>query len=127
MVVLLPRKRNGLTSVEETLTADILNASLAKLLDHRGRLRLPKFKTNSRVELNEPLKHLGMPLAFTNADFSGINPGGGLGIAKVIHGGDIDVDERGTEAAAATAVMMNQSAPPPFTFWADHPFLYTIF
>jgi serpin B len=126
MVVLLPKERCGLAAVEKTLTADALREGIAKLRNHDGRLSLPKFKTNSRFKLRDPLKELGMPLAFSAADFSGINPGGGLSIQQVIHGGDIEVDERGTEAAAATAVIMGRSAAPEFAFRADHPFLYLL-
>ena len=66
-----------------------------------------------------------MPLAFSDgADFSGIAPG--LRITFVEHKAYIVVDEVGTEAAAATAVGLGASAPPPFSFRADHPFVFLI-
>ena len=121
MLVLLPNKRCGLLDVENTLTEKKLSDGIAKMSSLEGTVALPKFKTTSRFELVKPLMQLGMVLPFTNADFSGIAPG--LGIANVIHGGDFEVDEYGTEAAATTAVIMVRRA---MTFTADHPFLYLV-
>jgi serpin B len=127
MVVLLPEKRYGLSVVEKSLTSDKLREGISKLSDHDGTVAFPRFKNKSRFVLNEPLKQLGIPLAFTeDADFSGINAGGGLHIQVAVHQGDVEVDEQGTEAAAATAVVLGVSAAPPLTFHADHPFLFFI-
>jgi serpin B len=127
MVVLLPRKRCDLPEVEKTLTADKLHESISKLTEHSGSVKLPRFKCNSRLELKDPLAELGMPRAFGDgvADFSGINSGPSLCIANVIHASNIEVDERGTEATAATAVVMTWvSKHLPFQFDADQPFMY---
>jgi serpin B len=67
-----------------------------------------------------------MVRAFRAADFSGITGAASLHILEVIHGGFIEVDERGTEAAAATHVIMGRGGAAPFDFRADQPFLYFI-
>ncbi len=89
---------------------------------------LPKFKFETRYELNDYLKDLGMPTAFTyDADFSGMTGKKDLYIDFVIHKAYIDVNEEGTEAAAATAVGMFATAMTPTkVFKADHPFLFII-
>jgi serpin B len=98
------------------------------------RLFLPKFGTDTRAKLNEPLAAMGMRLAFNRlaADFSGITTADQLYIAMVIHQANIDVDEAGTEAAAATAVGMETggcTGPDPRTTEVlrfNKPFLYVI-
>ena len=91
---------------------------------------MPRFRVEQAFSLNGALASLGMKRAFTDADFSGMAEGGGLFISEVLHKAFVDVDENGTEAAAATAViMMRASVPPPFdpvVFRADHPFLFLI-
>ena len=78
--------------------------------------------------MNDPLIDLGLGIAFNEAaDFSNITPGGGIFISRVIHQTFIDVNEEGTEAAAATIVEMFESATPEVNqFRADKPFLYVI-
>ena len=89
-------------------------------------IQLPKFKYGFKSLLNDPLIELGLGIAFTDgADFTRITPGGGIFISRVIHQTFIDVNEEGTEAAAATIVEMIESAGPG-TFKADRPFLYMI-
>jgi serpin B len=89
---------------------------------------LPKFDFETRAELVGILSALGMPAAFSGADFSGISPGGGLAISKVVHQANISVDEKGTEAAAVTVIGMDVSGPPPITCTVDanRPFLFAI-
>ena len=71
------------------------------------------------------LAEMGMPTAFSiSADFSGMNGGRGIWIDKVIHQAFVEVNEEGTEAAAATAVIMKVAAHPVFR--ADHPFIFII-
>jgi serpin B len=96
-------------------------------------LFLPKFKLESQFELNDVLASMGMPDAFDprTADFSGISSEPGLFISHVIHKAYVDVNEEGTEAAAATAVGVAVpgciiAPPPPMTFRADHPFVFLI-
>ena len=87
---------------------------------------MPRFSFESEFMLNEALKALGMTDAFSMAaDFSGMNGNLDLYIQAVVHKAFIDVNEAGTEAAAATAVVMKKGLPPR-AFVADHPFLFLI-
>jgi serpin B len=90
---------------------------------------LPKFKYGFKDLLNDPLITLGLGPAFSDAaDFTKIVAGGGIYISRVIHQSFIDVQEEGTEAAAATIVEMIESSAggAANTFHADRPFLYLI-
>src|SRR5262249_18542419 len=103
MVVLLPRKADGLAALEKGLTPDRLEGLLGKLQLHRVTLTLPRFKMTAKFNLERELPGMGMPLAFSDkADFSGMTTRESLFISKVIHKAFVDVDEKGTEAAAAT-------------------------
>jgi serpin B len=132
MVVLLPKKRDGLADLEKSFSADRLADWLGKLKPTDDvRLALPKFTTTAGFELSAVLKKLGMTDAFdgAKADFSGLNGGSEkLAISKVIHKAFVQVDEVGTKAAAATAVVFERAAlavnAPTFT--ADHPFVFVI-
>jgi serpin B len=124
-VVLLPQQRGGLKELEKVLTVATLKAGLAKLRSHMGQVALPRFKMSTYYPVAQDLQKMGMRLAFSDtADFSGI--GGGLRISSVEHKAYIDVDEVGTEAAAATALAMAVVALPTFVLRADHPFLFLI-
>ena len=95
------------------------------------RVFLPKFKMTSRFSLKETLSKMGMPLAFDvggSADFSGISSRGDLFLSDVVHKAFVEVNEEGTEAAAATGVMVAATAmaPRPIEFRADHPFVFLI-
>lgn len=131
MVVLLPRSKNGLAKLEEGLDAPRLAAHLGALRSRIVALTLPKFRFEASFEASDALGRLGMTSAFhlETADFSGISQGQRLAINAVLHKAFIAVDEEGTEAAAATALMLvgaaaNPEAPVPFV--ADHPFLFLI-
>ncbi len=95
-------------------------------------LGLPRFSVGTRASLPKVLQALGMPLAFISgeADFSGIHTPDPLYIGSVIHEANIDVDEKGTEAAAATAVGMDTGGGPSavknITFRLDRPFLFFV-
>ncbi len=99
---------------------------LSSLDQQVGDVVLPRFKSKTRYDLKKPMVELGMPTAFSGgADFTGIvRPS--VQIEKVVHSADIAVDEKGTEAAAATAVTFGRSGSEPFSFQADEPFLYLI-
>jgi serpin B len=132
MVVLLPRKVDGLPDLEKKLRTEEF-AKLPSRLSHRNvQIALPKFKiATPTLDLNRPLEKLGIRKAFSSsADFSGICAEERLSISGVYHKAFIDVNEAGTEAAAATGVVMARSAAPPQTpppvFRADHPFLFLI-
>ena len=92
---------------------------------------MPKFKMTRDFELSRVLAAMGMPDAFSgNADFSGMDGKRLFFISAVIHKAFVDVNEKGTEAAAATAVVMTTTAvmphEPPKVFRADHPFIFVI-
>jgi serpin B len=132
MLVVLPKERNGLAAIESRLSPDVLAGWRARLSSREVRVFLPKFKlTWGTSELNGPLKALGMVDAFsdTRADFSGMDgKPGWLYLSAVLHKAFVEVNEEGTEAAAATAVVMRvKSMSKPFPeFRADHPFLFLI-
>jgi serpin B len=94
----------------------------------QANVTLPKFKMETRYLLKPELQALGMQNAFgPQADFSGITGDRSLLIDQVIHQTFVAVDEVGTEAAAATAVIMAESSAPRMVeFRADHPFLFAI-
>jgi serpin B len=134
MVVLLPRKFDGLPTVEDRLTADALAGWLGQLSQDEVAVQFPRFKLELRFEPHERLKQLGMtdPFEPDKADFTGMADLGGsvpLYVSKVIHKAYVDVNEEGTEAAAATAVVAAtpMAAPrKPIEFRADRPFLFLI-
>lgn len=129
MIVLLPKKADGLPAFEKRLTADNLTEWFSKLTDRVVDVTLPKFKLTSEFKLNDVLSQMGMPIAFdrAKADFSGMTTRARLFISYVVHKAFVDVNETGTEAAASTAVLMELvSAPRPATFRADQPFVYLI-
>jgi serpin B len=131
MIVLLPRKIDGLSKLEEQLNIQSLTEWTSNLSIKHVEVFIPKFTTTRSFNLNKTLISLGMVDAFSDsADFSGMEPKKELKITDVVHKAFIDVDEAGTEAAAATAVVMGiKSALPPKDipqFNANHPFLYLI-
>ena len=130
MLILLPRKANGLPALEKSLTAERLSAIESKPLPASVDVFLPRFKTTSSFELTAPFRRLGMELPFTDkADFSGMNGKTDLLISTIVHKAYVDVNEKGTEAAAATGVGMTATSAMPAPakeFRADHPFLFLI-
>jgi serpin B len=133
MVVLLPNDVAGLPALEKSMTAANVNQWLSQL--HVGPkviVTLPKFKMTDQLELSNALGALGMAQAFQpgTADFSGMTGRRDFWISSAIHKAFIDVNEEGTEAAAATAIVMRSMAmareQPPVIFRADHPFLFLI-
>jgi serpin B len=141
LLVLLPRVNKSFTqleNLEKDLTLESLDRWTSDMRFRRAALWLPKFRVEGRFELKEVLKKLGMKLAFgRDADFSGMvadphNEEGDFCIDAVIHQSFIDLDEKGTEAAAATAVSMIRATAfrpeteEPVEFRADHPFIYCI-
>jgi serine protease inhibitor len=131
MLVLLP-KGDNLAQVEESLSAERLEALRAELSEQRVLVYFPKFRLETGYSLADTLKAMGMPTAFNGdeADFSGMDGHRNLYISGVFHKAFIEVDEQGTEAAAATAVVMTLSAhmqeETPPVFRADHPFIFLI-
>ncbi|XYI01701.1 serpin family protein [Sorangium sp. So ce1128] len=130
MVVILPAQVDGLPKVEQRLSAGQLKGYVEALRPARVDVALPRFKMTAEFELSKALSELGMPLAFdqAKADFSGITRAEPLFISQVRHKAFVEVNEEGTEAAAATGVVMTtRAAPaPPSVFRADHPFAFLI-
>lgn len=130
MVVLLPKEVNGLQTLERKLNGQTLQSWLTRGHTQKVKVFLPKFKLTAQFELGKTLGELGMKDAFTSAaDFSGMDGARDLFISAVVHKAYADVNEEGTEAAAATATMMRALAmhpEPEPTFRADHPFVFLI-
>jgi serpin B len=138
MVVLLPREPDGLAALETQINAEQLAAWLATLATQRVELSLPKYRLApaESIGLSQELQALGMTDAFSDerADFTGMAdfpPERRLYISDVFHKAFVEVDERGTEAAAATAVVMEEAAAVALpedniVFNVDHPFLFLI-
>lgn len=133
MLIFLPKEGVSLPALEANLTADDFFAAIAGMEEKDVNVILPKFKAETKTDLEDLLALMGMPLAFSNkADFSGMTGEMDLKIDKVIHKAMIEVAEEGTEAAAATAVVIiRKTAIMPgeeekITFKADRPFLYFI-
>jgi serpin B len=133
MVVLLPKEIEGLSELEKKLTPGNLQAWTEGFRRQKVIVYVPRFKMTSQFGLKDTLQALGMTVAFDagKADFSRISRGEGLCISAVVHKAFVDVNEEGTEAAAATGVVMRATAArfqpeEPPTFRADHPFLFLI-
>ena len=131
MVVLLPKKADGLAGVEKSLSAESLTALVGRLrFPRKVQVYFPRFKMEYKMKMKPVLAKMGMPLAFSGkADFSGMTGSRDLQIDDVYHKAFVKVDEKGTEAAAATAVVMRlTSVRParPLVFKADHPFCFLI-
>jgi serpin B len=129
MVILLPEAGN-FEAFEEGLHAQQVDAIINDLQDTRVTLTMPKFEFDSEFRLNDTLAEMGMPIAFSpgDADFSGMTGNRELFISDVIHKAFVSVDEAGTEAAAATAVIMMRAAvsKPPVEVTIDRPFIFLI-
>jgi serpin B len=135
LIVFLPNNHNGLADFERLLTASNMQQWLGQLSPvPEVEVTIPKFKLAEQIDLAGTLSSMGMPLAFDNhaADFPAITGKPELFISAVIHKAFIDVNEDGTEAAAATAAVFGMLAvaprphEQPIVFRADHPFLYLI-
>ncbi len=127
MLVILPE--GDIEKLGAELSLDKLNALRKQLVPSTVRLFLPRYKFETRYYLEEQLGKMGMPDAFSEsaADFSGMTGKPNLYISHVIHQAMIDVNEQGSEAAAATAVIMEtKSLSMPVTFRADKPFVFVI-
>jgi serpin B len=136
MMILLPKARDGIKSLENKLSMELINKIQQPhtFLNHeKVKVYLPKFRLGFKTELARILSAMGMKSAFdsSRADFSGMDNSKDLSISEVLHKAVINVDEKGTEAAAATAVAMTlgcAAEPPenPKLFQADHPFIFFI-
>ena len=137
MIVLLPKALEGLSAFEQSLTPAKLQQLLGQLRPAQAVIvTIPKFKMEAQFMLRDTLTAMGMKEAFDRgkADFSGVasretmQRDGNLYIDAVIHKAYVDVNEEGSEAAAATGVIMRSFGvpTPPLVFRADHPFMFLI-
>jgi serpin B len=128
MVILLPES-GQFESFEISLDAELLNDIIDNLENKHVELTLPKWEYESSFMMKETLQAMGMPIAFSEAaDFSGMTGKRDLYIADVVHKAFVSVDEAGTEAAAASAVIMKLTSMPTdvVTVTVDRPFIYLI-
>jgi len=131
MTILLPAKADGLAALEAQLTVAKLDGWLKAVRNREVNVVLPRFKTTAEFSLGETLQSLGMRDAFAagQADFTAMTGKKDLFISAVVHKAFVEVNEEGTEAAAATGVGMALTAAMPQeppVFRADHPFLFLI-
>jgi len=133
MMAFLPDKADGLPAFEKSLTSQKLSdwmENLGKVQEREVQVAFPKFKLTQEQPMTELLKRMGMPLAFSSeADFSGMNGGQEpLCISAVFHKAYVDVNEKGTEAGAASGIVVGRAAMPMNIehFTADHPFFFVI-
>jgi serpin B len=128
MVLLLPQNQT-LAELELGLNYDTVSSWICNLKPRYVVTHIPKFSFESKYLMKETLSEMGMPRAFIQdeADFTGINPDGMLYIGEVVHQAFIEVNEAGTEAAAATGVtIQTYGSYGGERFYADHPFLFMI-
>jgi len=132
MVIVLPDAVDGLQQIESAMDRSRLGKWLSELGKEKPQallLELPKFKISVQPGCTAALKRLGLKEVFNSslADFSGISGEPVLSLDEVVHRAVIDVNEKGTEAAAATVVRVYAAAAPPRNpqpFKVDHPFLF---
>lgn len=129
LYIFLPKQNSNLKTFYQSLNAENWDNWMAQFRRREGSIRLPKFKTDYDVTLNDALKALGMGEAFSNqANFAGI--GKNLAISQVKHKTFVEVNEEGTEAAAATSatITLTSAATPtePFKMIVDRPFFCAI-
>ncbi len=129
MIFVLPEAER-FDEIESGLDRTFLDGVIAGMAAHSVEMQIPKFSYEAEVELKPVLKSLGMELAFErgSADLSGITKGPGeIWVDEIYHKAFVALDEQGTEAAAATAVVVtDESEPQPATFVLDRPFLFLI-
>jgi serpin B len=130
MLILLP-KNDDLATAEKYLDPDKLSELQNSSASRRVMVYLPKYTLETKYSLRKTLTEMGMPTAFGDADFSGMDGTKYLYIQEIIHQAYVEVNEEGTEAAAATAVIMRGKGAAPSegsvpVFRADHPFIFLI-
>ena len=130
MVVLLPKERDGLEYVEQSMSKEKLDSIRDSMTRQPLTVQFPKFEFETEYNLIKPLQSLGLEDAFDrdNADFQGITDEQ-VYLAKAAHKAFVNVNEEGTEAAAITALVVRATSGPPepvAEFVADHPFMFVI-
>jgi serpin B len=128
MVIFLPEE-DQFEVFEESLDATRVNSILERLEYKQVALVMPQYEFEAEFSLKDTLATMGMPIAFSGAaDFSGMTGSRDLFIGDVLHKAFVSVDEAGTEAAAATAVVMELTGIPgdPIQVTINHPFVFLI-
>jgi serpin B len=130
LVALLPKEKSGISKLEQKLTLENMMKWQKNLRTRKVIVFFPKFKIDSKFSLSRILAAMGMHDAFdpSRADFSAMVGKKELHISAVIHKAFVEVNEEGTEAAAATGIVVGVTsiAPSPPIFKADHPFFFFI-
>jgi serpin B len=130
-VIILPKNKNGLSNLKTTINSTNLKSAI-KSMENRGvEVYLPKFKVEQKFELMSEFKKFSQFETFlSEPDLSRINGKNDLKVSQILHKVVIDVDENGTEAAAATGVVITKRTADmivdPVAFRVDHPFIYLI-
>ena len=128
MIILLPNS-GQFESFQNSLNAALVDHIVSDLQSRQVSLTMPKFEFESEFSLADTLAAMGMPMAFSDeADFSGMTGNSELTISDVLHKSFVSVDEAGTEAAAATAVVVGLTSAPeqPVQVTVDRPFIFLI-
>ncbi|KAL8182583.1 UNVERIFIED_CONTAM: hypothetical protein K2H54_058428 [Gekko kuhli] len=127
MIVMLPHDKEGLDQLQKEVTYPKLEECMSIMQEQKMDVGLPKFKVEGDYTLSAPLQALGMKDAFTKgkADLTGMSESRDLFVSAVVHKAYVEVNEEGTEAAAATGVTAETTSAGP-VFIADHPFLFII-
>jgi serpin B len=129
MLIVLPKKKGGLKEVERSITSTVLDELIKNLQRTSVNVTLPRFKIETKYDLGNVLRTMGIITAFTpDADFTGMHSSPEkLYITSAVHKAFVDVNEEGTEAAAATGIVVGRaSVSIPKVFTANHPFLFAI-
>ncbi|CAN8032343.1 unnamed protein product [Ixodes persulcatus] len=124
MVIILPSEKKELSKLRDAMTVESVEKIQGSLKEESLEIQLPKFDLKTDYGLVSALKKLGVRSIFSDADLSGITGDGGLRVTEVKHKAAIEVNEEGTEAAAATVVRMGRSLP--LSFALNRPFLFYI-
>ena len=132
IIILLPNKDKTVNDVIASLNGENLDEWMNRMKKTDVQLTMPKFKFSFKEQLKNALSGMGMGIAFdsSKANFAKINPNVPLFISKVQHNTFVDVNEKGTEAAAVTVVVMDKATvslrPRPYLFTVDRPFVFMI-
>ena len=131
MLVILPDGRDGLPQLRESISSDLVDGWKQEMFSAKMLVMMPKFETKTEYELKDHLINMGMPDVFfpDSADLSGIvpvEPGRNLYVTKALHDAYVKLDERGTEAAAVTAIVAGRESAPQ-DFIVNHPFMFMIY
>lgn len=128
MFILLPSEKHQIKKLEENFTLDNYESWKSQMEEKNTAIYLPKFSLETEINLKEKLTKMGLVLPFEayNADFGKMADYDDIFISKAIQKAAVDVNEKGTEAAAATGAIAQFQSGPPYTFDVNQPFIYII-